>query len=67
MCVLFFRPWEVYPTASPSESCAAINIQGKFVNLQCVQRLGYICQIDNTTGMYNSIHNSKTLQKMFSL
>ncbi|XP_052102653.1 macrophage mannose receptor 1-like [Mytilus californianus] len=41
-------PWEAYPTAETSESCGAMNVQGKFVNLGCSRRLGYICEIDNT-------------------
>ncbi|XP_033756415.1 macrophage mannose receptor 1-like [Pecten maximus] len=44
--------WEQYPTSNPKDSCGAINIQGKFQNWKCDQRLGYICELD--VGQYGA-------------
>lgn len=37
--------WNKYPTSNKLESCAAVNIQGKFVNDKCSRKMGYMCEI----------------------
>lgn len=49
--LLFFLFPKGSPSAEPGKSCVSLNPgkSAKWENLQCVQKLGYICKKGNTT------------------